>query len=187
MGNTLSPQWNEIKNNIQIARENNACNKVIRTLMLFYESQNLQRFLEVCRGQKHWICGIMPAIFDKYAHVLNNGKAVSYFYNNKKEYEITYHNGFWHGKYIQYYPNGRVFIQATYVNGRLHGMYIERYSNGKIRLIKRYEQDKAQGLCRMYRENGIIESSFSYKCGYLHGDYVRYDTRGHSIFKYTYV
>lgn len=62
---------------------------------------------------------------------------------------------------IEYYPNNKsVKSQIEYVDGKRNGEERDFFPNGKIKLIQQWKDDKAEGKCVEYFENGLTLINF---------------------------
>lgn len=130
-----------------------------------------------------------------------------YFPRKELRIKTFYINGKINGDYWNYAPSGKIIAHTTYKNGKIHGFrksyyrntgdlqrletYCEYslgkkngkcemfYPNGSIRRGEYYyKDDKLNGECKVYRDDGGLFSIIHYKDDELYGEYISYWING---------
>jgi antitoxin component YwqK of YwqJK toxin-antitoxin module len=89
--------------------------------------------------------------------------------------------------HTKYYKNNTICFEKPYINGKLHGICKEYHVNGNIKKECYYIKGNKNGVCKEYYENGNIKLICNYRNNVLHGEYIRYNELGESVYELTYI
>ena len=128
-----------------------------------------------------------------YINGLKCGECIRYFKNESIYNICNYVDDKLHGVKLCYNKHegneikNNLKIKYNYVNGIKCGEYFEYHENGSIRGICNYLDDKLNGLCKNYDQNGTIRLLYNYVNGLKCGEYINYYNDGKIKFKCNYV
>ena len=81
-----------------------------------------------------------------YQHPIDKPKAVVYYKNGKKEYQITYSQDSLYSTYKKWYPNGQLYYDQQSKSKKLHGKVKKYYPTGQLENQQTYEDGHNIGI-----------------------------------------
>jgi len=132
---------------------------------LYHPNGNLSYYGYMLFNKKHW-------------------KGISYYENNKTEYDGQWKNGLKDGHGILYMndENNTIVYNGTFEKDLISGKGIEYYENGNIMYNGSWLQNKFHGLGQYYYPNNQLEYNGLFSNGRRDGDGILYNEDGSYAF-----
>lgn len=116
------------------------------------------------------------------------GKSRTYYESGNLKAEVIFAKGSTKGKGLSYYEKGKIMARGNYVGQKKDSTWVFYHEfTDTISAIEIYKAGVADGVWKVFYENGVLAHEISYKKGKKDGLVKDYNMDGQLIFTLTYV
>jgi antitoxin component YwqK of YwqJK toxin-antitoxin module len=133
------------------AVQHNACKGNIAAAKRYLDTEDIEGFERVCRGNNKWLRGKGAP------YVLTDGPAEAWHDNGICSVMYGYVDGEVHGLYRTWWPDGQLAVLAYYSNGKLHGALVTWRDDGALFEEASFWNGRQHGRYRIWSREGKVK------------------------------